>query len=70
MAALVFLAEAATLGFFALFCAALWGAQSEGRVFETPADPVGRVLIRAVQVAFVLGYGGFFAFSIAQIIAA
>lgn len=59
--ALVIFAEAATAGFFILFCTLLASDGIRGPVFEIrTADPVGRTLIRNVQIAFAVGYSVFF----------
>lgn len=71
MSAIVFVAEAATLGFFAVFGLALASDGLRGPAFAIQSDDaVGRALIRAVQAAFVIGYGVFFAVSIAMALAA
>ena len=63
--ALVFIAEAATVAFFVLFCLLIASDGIRGPVFEIKsADPVGRTLIRNAQVAFVVGYSVFFASTI------
>ncbi len=64
--ALVFLAEAATAAFFIIFSLLIASDGIRGPVFEIKAvDPVGRTLIRNAQIAFVVGYGVFFASTIA-----
>ena len=64
--ALVLLAEAATAVFFVIFCLLIASDGIRGPVFEIKVkDPVGRALIRNAQVAFVVGYGTFFASTIA-----
>lgn len=63
---LVILAEAATAGFFVLFCLLIASDGIRGPVLEIQtSDPVGRVLIRNAQIAFIVGYGVFFASTIA-----
>ena len=63
---IVFAAEAATVLFFVVFFLALASDGLKGRVFEIHTkDPVGRFLIRNVQIAFMIGYPVFFASTIA-----
>ena len=64
--ALVLFAEAAAAAFFILLCTLIASDGVRGPVFEIKtADPVGRTLIRNAQIAFVVGYGVFFASTIA-----
>ncbi len=61
MLTIVILAQLATVGFFVIFLAYAAMHADPRPAFEiTTRDPVGRTLIRSVQVAFVIGYGIFF----------
>lgn len=61
MPCLFILAELVTLGFFVIFCLALASDDIRGPVFEIKVtNPVGRVLLRNAQIAFILGYDAFF----------
>ena len=63
--ALVPAAEALALILVATFTVLIASDGLRGRIFELRvSDPVGRTPIRNAQIALVLGYGGFFAFSI------
>ena len=70
MPALVLVAEALTLIMIVTYLVMLSSDGLLGRIFELRViDPVGRTLIRNAQVAIVLGYGGFFTYSIVQMFA-
>ncbi|TCL10247.1 hypothetical protein BXY66_2316 [Shimia isoporae] len=69
MFVIVFIAEALTAVFLLTFCLMLASDGLMGKVFEIKVkDGVGRFLIRNAQVAFVVGYTAFFAFSIYEVV--
>jgi len=63
MQVIVIIALVAAVAFLATWIAAQAGAiRKEQGVFEIQTkDPVSRPVLRAVQAAFVVGYGAFFA---------
>ena len=62
MLVVVILAQVATVGFFVVFLSyAAMHADRAPAFAVTRKDPVARTLLRSVQVAFVCGYGVFFA---------
>ena len=63
MPLLVLVAEVTTIALMGLFVLMLASDGLRGPVFTIASrDPIGRFFIRNIQIAFVLGYGGFFAF--------
>lgn len=66
MQTIVIIAIVAAVAFMATWIAAQAGEiRKEQGIFEIQTkDPVSRVVLRAVQAAFVIGYGAFFALSL------
>ena len=64
---IVLLAELATVGFFAVFLGYAATHADRGPAFAIKTtDRVARTLIRSAQIAFVVGYGAFFAATAAR----
>jgi uncharacterized membrane protein len=70
MQTVVIIALVATVAFMTTWIAAQAGEiRKEQGVFEIQTrDPISRTVLRAVQAAFVIGYGAFFALSIGYLI--
>ncbi len=66
----VYAALAATVAFMTLWVGAQATELRKGQgVFEiTTKDPVARTVLRAVQAAFVIGYGAFFLLGVGALI--